>query len=78
MRYDDDWKRETLLRGKPLHFPEDLAEEHRTVQAEWLEEAARAGKIVDVDHAIVRGAIDLTYASIAEGLSVKRSVFTTM
>ncbi len=73
---DDDWKREQLLRGEPLHFPEGEPEEHRVVQAEWLEEAARAGKVVDVNRAIVRGVVDLKYASMAEELTVTRSELT--
>ena len=75
MKYSDEWKRERLLRGKQLHFPEHLSEESRTVQAGWFEEAIRSGKAVDVDHAVIRGSVSIRYSVIAEELRVRRSKF---
>jgi uncharacterized protein YjbI with pentapeptide repeats len=74
-QYSEEGRRNQLLTGQPLHFPENLPEESRTVLAIWLKEAIQKELAVDVDNAIIKGPLNVKYAVIKEEFSVKRSKF---
>jgi hypothetical protein len=45
----------------------------RTIRAEWLKEALRTGKKVDITCAVIEGPLDLGYESITGEVSIKNS-----
>lgn len=64
-----DRLRQRLLSGEPLHFEGNEPEEDRTIEAKWLHEAARNGVKIDLLNAIIRGPLNLKYASLEGEIS---------
>lgn len=70
----NDWERNTLLAGKPLHFPAVTPARNRIVRAEWVEEAVRQGVDVEIKNAIIVGSIDLEYEVVGKKLAITDSL----
>lgn len=56
--------RDNLRAGVPLRFTPGTPDQQRTVEAAWIEEAARGAKAVHLEHGLIRGALNLKYASV--------------
>lgn len=74
-KYSEEWRRDQLLTGQSLHFPENLPEELRTILAIWLKEAIQKELPVDVENAIIKDMLNLKYVVIKEEFSIKKSKF---
>lgn len=62
--------REQLRLGVPLHFDPAAPEADRIVEAAWIVEAIALHARVDLEHALVRGPLNLRYASIDKDLRI--------
>jgi pentapeptide repeat protein len=60
--------REQLRLGVPMHFDPAAPEADRIVEAAWVEEAVAVHARVDLEHALVRGPLNLRYTSIDKDL----------
>jgi uncharacterized protein YjbI with pentapeptide repeats len=56
--------RDNLQAGVPLRFTPGTPDQQRTVEAAWIEEAARGAKAVHLEHGLIRGVLNLKYASV--------------
>lgn len=57
-------------------FPEDRPETERTIAAEEIANAIRAGKAVDIDNAVIRGPFILRSVSVKGDISIKNTRIT--
>ncbi len=57
-------------------FPEDRPETERTIAAQEIANAIRAGKAVNIEHAVIRGPFILRSVSVKGEISIKRTRFT--
>ncbi len=50
-----------LIQGQPVHFPGDLEDEQRTIEAEWIIEALNTPGVnkIDIKDAIIKGNLNL-------------------
>ena len=71
--YNDQSKREKLLKGEPLNFPKDLSPEQRIIPVELLKEAINKGVKIDVQNAIIKGPGDFKYQVFEKEVSIKDS-----
>jgi uncharacterized protein YjbI with pentapeptide repeats len=56
--------REKLRLGAPLHFDPSAPEADRIVEAAWIEDAIGLHARVDLEHAVVRGSLNVKYGCI--------------
>ncbi len=70
----NEWRKDTLLAGKPLRFSAAAPAKNRTIRAEWIEEAVRRSVNVEVENAIIEGSIDLKYEVVEKELAITESV----
>lgn len=50
---------DSLLKGEPVHFPKDLPQKERTIEAEWIMKALEDGvERIDIENAVITGNLD--------------------
>lgn len=71
--YPDDAKRETLLKGAPLHLPRYLPDPERVVSPKWIREAVQRDLPIDIDNALLTSPLDLEGCEIKYAFAVTNS-----
>jgi hypothetical protein len=68
----DEIKLAALMAGEPLHFAPEADEQDRRVRAEWIVEVVRIGLPLDLEGAVIIGALDLDGRFVPGPWSMKR------